>query len=104
LSSENLIKKEIQVVSRTGLYKSEDEFIGEAINTLLAARKDLRIAIACELYRTDEISFGKACEIASLNIEEMKKVLHELGIKRRVSTSLEETEKMTREAMRIAGR
>lgn len=102
--SEDLIKKEIQIVPRTGLYKSEDEFIGEAINTLLAARKDLRIAIACELYRNDEISFGKACEIASLNIEEMKEVLHKKGIKRRVSTFLEEMENMAGEAIRIAGR
>lgn len=37
----------------------------------MASREDLRLAIASELYKIDEISFGKACEIASLNIEEM---------------------------------
>lgn len=74
--SEDLMKKELKVISKTGLYRDEEEFVKEAINTLLAARKDLRVAIACELYKRDEISFGKACEIASLNIEEMKEVLY----------------------------
>ena len=43
---------------------------------LLAARKDVRIAVASELYKRGEISFGKACEIASVDIEEMKE--HEI--------------------------
>ena len=70
--SEELMKKKLKVISSTGLYRDEDEFIKEAVNTLLAARKDLRVSIACELYKRDEISLGKACEIASLDIEEMK--------------------------------
>jgi len=49
---------------------------GDINSTLLAARKDLRVSIACELYKRGEISLGKACEIASLNIEEMKEVLY----------------------------
>ena len=67
--SEDLIRKELNVIPSTGFYKNEEEFIKEAINTLLASRKDIRITIACELYKRGEISFGKACEIGSLNIE-----------------------------------
>jgi predicted HTH domain antitoxin len=40
-------------------YESEDEFISEAINTYMASRKDLRIAVASELYKNDEISLGR---------------------------------------------
>ncbi len=61
-------------------------------------RKDLRIKIACELYKRDEISFGKACEIASLNIEEMKEILYRRGIERHVNVSLEEMENMAENA------
>src|SRR3990170_2724667 len=104
LLSEDLIRKEIQIVPKIGFYESEDEFIREAINTLMAARKDLRIAVASELYKNDEISFGKACEIASLNIEEMKEVLHKRKIKRKVSASFDEIDNMAAEAIRIAGR
>ena len=49
--TEDLIKKELKVIPSTGFYKNEGEFIKEAINTLLATRKDLRITIACELYK-----------------------------------------------------
>lgn len=97
--SENLVKKELKVISSTGLYRNEEEFIKEAINTLLAARKDLRVSIACELYKTDEISLGKACEIASINIEEMKEVLYKRGIRRNVNVSSEEMENMAKKAV-----
>ena len=102
--TEDLIKKELKVIPSTGFYKNEGEFIKEAINTLLATRKDLRITIACELYKRGEISFGKACEIASLNIEEMKEVLHKRGIKRHVSVNVEEMEAMAKKAVERARR
>jgi len=102
--SEDLMKKELKVIPDTGLYKDEEEFVKEAINTLLAARKDLRVAIACELYKREEISFGKACEIASLNIEEMKEVLYKKGIRRRVNVSSEEIEGMAKKAVELARR
>ena len=41
--SQNLMKKELKVISSTGLYRNEEEFIKEAINTLLSARKDLAL-------------------------------------------------------------
>ena len=72
------------------------------MNTLLAARKDLRISIACELYKREEISLSKACEIASLNIEEMKEELHKRGIKRKVNVSLKEMEEMAKKAVKFA--
>lgn len=102
--SEELMKKELKVISSTGLYRDEDEFIKEAVNTLLAARKDLRVSIACELYKRDEISLGKACEIASLNIEEMKEELHKRGIMRKVNVSSEEMEGMAKKAVELARR
>lgn len=64
-------------------------------------RKDLRVAIACVLYKRGEISFGKACEIASLNVEEMKEVLYKKAIRRRVNVSLEEMEEMAKKAVEI---
>ena len=102
--SEELMKKEMKAVTSTGLYRDEEEFIKEAINTLLAARKDLRVAIACELYKREEISFGKACEIASLNIEDMKEELYKRAIRRKVNVSLDEMEGMAKKAVELASR
>ena len=100
--SDNLIKMELKVIPSTGFYKTEEEFVKEAINTLLAARKDLRVVIACELYKRDEISLGRACEIASMDIEGMKDVLYKRGIKRRVNVRLEEMENMAENAVELA--
>ena len=101
---EGIVSKEINVIPFTGYYKNENEFIKDAVNTLLSARKDLRIAVACELYKRDEVSFGKACEIASLDIEEMKEVLHKKGIARKVIATPEDVSDMADEAIRLAGR
>ena len=104
MHSEGIVSKEIHAIPSTGYYSNENEFIKDAVNTLLSARKDLRVAVACELYKTEEISFGKACEIASVNAEEMKEALHKKGIKRKVGTSPADTVKMADEAVRLAGR
>ena len=101
---EGIVSKEINVIPFTGYYKNENEFIKDAVNTLLSARKDLRIAVACELYKREEVSFGKACEIASLDIEEMKEVFHNKGIARKVIASPEDVSDMADEAIRLAGR
>jgi len=104
MASEDMIEKEIQVIPSTGLYKSSDDFLKDAVNTLLAARKDVRIAIASELYKRGEISFLKACEIASVDIEEMKEILHERGIYRKSGLKIKETEQLAEEAVKFAGR
>ena len=101
---EGIVSKEINVIPFTGYYKNENEFIKDAVNTLLSARKDLRIAVACELYKREEVSFGKACEIASLDVEEMKEVLQNEGIARKVIASPEDVSNMADEAIRLAGR
>lgn len=38
-----ILKKELKVIAETGYYENEEEFIIEAIKTLLTARKDLRV-------------------------------------------------------------
>lgn len=101
---DDLIEKEIRIIHNTGLYKNGEEFLKDAVNTLLASRKDLRVAIACELYRTGDISLGKACEIASVDIEEMKELLHKRGIDRKSGVEITETETMAEEAVKFGRR
>jgi len=78
------ISEELKVIPKVSSYSSISEFVEDAINTLLAARKDLRVDIACELYKEGKVSITKACEIAKVDIEEMKEILHDKGIKRHV--------------------
>ncbi|MBI4451526.1 UPF0175 family protein [Candidatus Woesearchaeota archaeon] len=60
------------------------------MRALLAARKDLRIALASVLYRDGKISLGKSVEIADVGYEELKKILVEKGIRLRRATSSKE--------------
>lgn len=77
------LRLELGAIPETGYYDSVSEFLRDAMRTILAARKDLRIAIATVLYKEGKISLGKAVEIADTNYEEMKKILMEKGIKLR---------------------
>ncbi len=83
--------KELDAISELGLYKDKNDFILDAINTMLSAHRELRIAIACKLYEKEEISLGKAAEIVGASIEEMKKILTDHGIKLKIGTSIPKT-------------
>lgn len=85
------IAKELDAISELGVYKNKNDFILDAINTMLSANRELRIGIACKLYEKEEISLGKASDIIGISIEEMKKVLSERGIKLKIGTSIPET-------------
>lgn len=81
---DNLLGEGLRVSKEIG-FKDREEFIEEALNTYLAARKDKRIDLAIALYNKEKISIGKACEISGLNIMEFKKELKKRGIKRKTS-------------------
>ncbi len=89
-----MLKMELGAIPETGYYDSTSEFLRDAMRTILAARKDLRIAIASVLYKDEKISLGKAVEVADVNYEEMKKILVDKGIKiRRGASTKKEMEK-----------
>lgn len=86
------LKEELEVIPKTGYYTSTSEFLKDAIKTILAARKDLRVSIAIELYKKG-YSLGRAAEIADIDYEEMKRILAKSGIEiRRGVETVEELE------------
>ncbi len=95
------IAKELDAISELGLYKDKKDFILDAINTMLSANRDLRIAIACKLYEKEDISLGKAAEIVGTSIEEMKKILSDHGIKRKVGASIPKTKGRTKAVLKM---
>jgi len=91
-------------IPAAGLYESAAEFISEAIKTLWVARKDLRLEVACRLYAQGEISIGKACEMAEVNIESFKDVLASKGITRESTSTVAEIRRMATQALETSGR
>jgi len=93
-----VLRLELGAIPKTGYYDSTSEFLRDAMRTLLASRKDLRISIALVLYKEGKISLGKAVEIADSNYAEMKRILAEKGIIRKttISTAKEMDEELAK--------
>lgn len=104
MARRSLLEEELAAVTETGLYKSEEAFLTDAVNTLLAARPDIREAVACRLYEKEVFSLGRAAEWSGLSIEEMKESLFQRGIVRQSSETPEEIEAAARRSARAAGR
>jgi predicted HTH domain antitoxin len=98
------LEEGFDAIPATGLYESAAEFISEAIKTLWVARKDLRLEVACRLYAQGEISIGKACEMAEVDIEHFKDVLASKSITRESSSTVEEIKSMATQALETSGR
>src|SRR3989344_5851160 len=90
------LRLELGAIPDTGYYDSVSEFLRDAMRTILASRKDLRIAIATVLYKDGKISLGKAAEIADVNYEEMKRLLAKssVSMRRGAATKREAEEEM----------
>jgi len=74
------LKLKLDAVTHTGYYDSLSEFLRDAIRNLLNQNKDIRIAIAFQLYKTKKISLSKAAEIINESLEETEKLLKERDI------------------------
>ena len=66
------------------LYEDEEAVIQDALRHLLRARADLRLRLAVHRYETEEISLGKAANLAGLSWAQMKEVLVEHGVQPRL--------------------
>ena len=87
------LEMELKAIPDTEYYRDISEFLEDAVKTLMDVRRDLRTAIACTLYEKGKISIGRAMEIVDVDIERMKEILVERGIKlRRGVETLEEME------------
>lgn len=98
------IQEEVAALTETGLYANAEAVLTDALRTLLSARPDLRVAVACHLYAKDRFSLGRAAEWAGLTIEDMKEELHNRGIPRSTEDEPEAVETMAKEAAKLAGR
>lgn len=96
------LEDELNAVIDTGLYSDVESFVSDAVHTLLAARPELRIAAACNLYERGIFSLGKAAEWCGLTIENMKETLYRRAIMRTAPESLNEIETMARRTLHAA--
>ncbi len=63
-----------------GLYGDEQDVIDDGIRRILRSHPEYRREIAVQRYDKEEISLGKAADIAGVSLEEMKQILMDRGI------------------------
>ena len=76
----SVISKGADALVRGKFYSTKDELFDDALKTFFEFKKDMRIAAAVEIYKTDEMSLSKASELAGVSTEEMKDHLTNAGV------------------------
>ena len=97
-------RAELTAATEAGLYESEEAFLNDAVQTFLAARPDLREAIACKLYERGDLSLGRAAEWGGLSVEAMKEALHRRAISRHTDDEPTEIVEMAQATLKASGR
>jgi Arc/MetJ-type ribon-helix-helix transcriptional regulator len=71
------LKMLLEAAQKIGYYDSLSEFLRDSVRFTLENKKNLRIAIAYELYSKKKISLGKAAEIIKTSINETKEIFED---------------------------
>ena len=72
--------QEITALVRLGLYQSREDVVSDAMRNLLLNNQSLRLELALDLFKTDEVSLGRAAEIAGLDRWQFQDLLRERQI------------------------
>ena len=78
------LTERLRVLIDQGIFEDEESLKNSAYRSLLTMRPELKAEIALSLYKGEEISLGRAAEIAGLSREELKEILASRGIERRI--------------------
>ena len=80
MSQTAFANQEIAALVRLGLYANREEVIADAVRNLLLNNRSLRLELALDLCKSDEVSLGRAAEIAGLDRWQFEELLRERGI------------------------
>ena len=73
------VEDEMRLLTEAGCL-TEEELRREGYYALLRERRDLRISLAVEHYKREDMALNRAAEIAGVTAEEMKRVLTDRGV------------------------
>lgn len=76
-----------------GLYGNEQDVIDDGIRHILRSHPEYKIVIAVKKYKQEEVSLGKAADIAGISLEEMKEIFRTRGVALKGLESIREIQK-----------
>ncbi len=77
------LTQRIGLLVERGVFESEESLAASAYRSLLTMQPALKIEIALSLYQDEEISLGRAAEMAGISREQMKEILSARGVERK---------------------
>jgi len=83
--SYHVLSQRINILLERGLFDSQESLLRSAYRSLLTLYPGLKTELALSLYEREEISLGRAAEIAGVSREQMKEILASRGIERRIA-------------------
>jgi len=87
------LTERVNVLVEQGIFEDEESLKHTAYRSLLTLRPELKVEIALSLYKSEEVSLGRAAEIAGLSREELEEIMTSRGIERKIpSLSQDEVE------------
>jgi len=81
----DVITRRMDILLERGLFDNRESLMLVAYRSLLTLQPELKVELALSLYEREEISFGRAAEIAGVSREEMKEILASRGIERKIA-------------------
>jgi predicted HTH domain antitoxin len=74
----------VKALVNAGYYSSELDVIKDAIRSLFRENAELKVNVAIELYKEEEVSLSKAAEMAGVTTIEFKDILGKQRIMREI--------------------
>ena len=74
------INKELEAIVRAGCFASEEEALREAVQVLFAVKPHLRLEAGIRQYLDEEITLGRAAELAGVTRWRFQELLAQRGI------------------------
>jgi len=84
-----------------GLYGNEQDVIDDGIRHILRSHPEYKIEIAVKKYKQEEVSLGKAADIAGISSEEMKEILRTRGVPLKGLESIKEIQEDAERARKV---
>jgi predicted HTH domain antitoxin len=76
---------ELSALVKAGIFRNKTEAIKEALRLLFVTRPQLSVEAAIQLYKEEEVTLGRAAEMAGITRWEFETLLADRGIERSVT-------------------
>ena len=80
----HILTQRVGILIERGIFKDDESLRASAYRSLLTLRPELKVEIALYLYEQEEVTLGRAAEIAGVSREEFKEILASRGIERKI--------------------